>query len=168
MKGLIVYKGKYGATFQYAQWIGLALHLPVLSADELDNASLEKVDYLVIGSSVYMGKLIIRHWIKKHLPLIKDKQLFFFVVSATPADERTKLEGYIKSSIPEVIRDKGKYYYLTGRLEVDKLSWKDRLLAEIGFLIERRKGKDVKLGNYDGMRKENIENLTNAIQQIML
>jgi menaquinone-dependent protoporphyrinogen IX oxidase len=166
MKGLIIYKGKYGATRQYAQWIGRALHLPVLASDEADKERLLQANYLVIGSSVYIGKLLIRHWLKKHLPLIVNKQLFFFIVSATPADERAKLEGYIRASVPEEIRNRSKFYFLTGRLEVDKLSWTDRLMAEIGFMIERRKGKDVRLADYDGVKKDNITALTTDIQQI--
>ena len=29
MKGIIIYKGKYGATAQYAQWLGEELNFPV-------------------------------------------------------------------------------------------------------------------------------------------
>ena len=35
MKGLVIYKGKYGATEQYAMWIGQELQMPVVSSDRL-------------------------------------------------------------------------------------------------------------------------------------
>ena len=66
MKGLVIYKGRYGATKQYATWIAKELGLPAASADRFPVDELSKYDYFVIGSSVYIGKLEIRKWLKKN------------------------------------------------------------------------------------------------------
>ena len=55
MKGLVIYKGKYGATKQYAMWIGQELQLSVASADRFPVDELSKYDYFILGSSVYIG-----------------------------------------------------------------------------------------------------------------
>ena len=34
MKAIVIYKGKYGSTAQYAEWIAEALYLPVLDIDQ--------------------------------------------------------------------------------------------------------------------------------------
>lgn len=34
MNAIIIYKGKYGATRQYAEWIGAALKISFVSADD--------------------------------------------------------------------------------------------------------------------------------------
>ena len=40
MKGVIVYKSRYGATTQYANWLGEILQYPVYESDELKNIKL--------------------------------------------------------------------------------------------------------------------------------
>ena len=39
MEGVVIYKSKYGATEQYARWIGAALKLPIIKAGEFVTVS---------------------------------------------------------------------------------------------------------------------------------
>lgn len=57
MKGIIIFKGKYGATGQYAEWLGKELGLPVFTPDNYRTEDIINCDFVIIGSSVYMGKL---------------------------------------------------------------------------------------------------------------
>ena len=100
MKGIIIYKGKYGATAQYAQWLGEELNLPVLSSENSDQVNLREYDLFIIGTSVYIGKLQIAPWLRDNLPFIRNKKIILFLVAGTPPDEKEKLESYIKSGIP--------------------------------------------------------------------
>jgi menaquinone-dependent protoporphyrinogen IX oxidase len=59
MQGAIVYKGKYGATRDYATLLSTALNLPV-SNETLTGGQLLHADYLFIGSAVYAGRLSLR------------------------------------------------------------------------------------------------------------
>jgi len=77
MKGLVIYKGRYGATKQYAMWIAQELGLPAASADRFPVRELSNYDYFVIGSSVYIGKLEIRKWLKKNFDILINKKIFF-------------------------------------------------------------------------------------------
>ena len=70
MKGLVIYKGKYGATKQYAMWIGQELQLPVASSDRFPIDELPKYDYFILGSSVYIGQLEIKELVEKKFQLI--------------------------------------------------------------------------------------------------
>ena len=58
MRGIVVYKGKYGATRQYAEWLGAELELLVQPAEKLTKGKPSLFDYVVIGSSVYFGRLL--------------------------------------------------------------------------------------------------------------
>jgi menaquinone-dependent protoporphyrinogen IX oxidase len=80
MKGLVIYKGRYGATKQYAMWIGQELELAVASADRFPQGYLNDYDFVIIGSSVYIGKLEIAKWLKKNFNTLASKKLFFFQV----------------------------------------------------------------------------------------
>ena len=65
LKGAVIGKSRYVATRQYAEWVGDRLDLPVFDADE-NILQLKNYDYLVIGSSVYMGKMLIKKWLVNH------------------------------------------------------------------------------------------------------
>ena len=105
MKGIIIYQGRYGATRQYAEWLQEALKIPAFPAENVPN-DLPQYDFLLIGSSVYIGKLEIRHWFKKNSAVIGSKKIFFFLVSGTPQHETEKLEAYLRSGISNQLRQK--------------------------------------------------------------
>ena len=114
MKGIIIYKGRYGATKQYAEWLGEELKIPAFSAENIKE-EISDYDFLIIGSSVYIGKLEIRNWLKRNLQSISKKKIFFFQVSATPPDETEKLESYLESAISKEMRQKMEICFLPGK-----------------------------------------------------
>jgi len=69
MKGIIIYKGKYGATEQYANWLSAELDLPLVSADDISAEKLRIFDFVVLAGSVYIGKWMMRDWLKQNLSL---------------------------------------------------------------------------------------------------
>jgi menaquinone-dependent protoporphyrinogen IX oxidase len=77
MNGVIIYQGKYGATQQYAEWLGTELHLTVISSNKINGEALDKFQYLLIGTSVYIGRLQIEKWMKKNLLFLIGKKIFF-------------------------------------------------------------------------------------------
>ena len=132
MNGIIIYKGKYGATAQYAQWLGQDLNMPVLSSGNSEQANLNEYDLLMIGTSVYIGKMQIAPWLRNNIAFIRNKKIILFVVAGTPPNEKEKLDSYVKPGLPDEIRQNCEVYYLHGKLRVNELSWKDRFLLKIG------------------------------------
>lgn len=78
MKGIVIYKGKYGATKQYADWVGEELGLSVVSATEISGEQLTPYNFLILGTSVYIGKLQLTKWLKRNMLFIKGKKIFLF------------------------------------------------------------------------------------------
>src|SRR5450755_2164494 len=153
MKGIIVYKGKYGATRQYAEWIGEELQLPALTPDSLDLERLAISDFVVIGGSVYMGEWLTRRWLKQHENILKNKKLFLFVVCGTPSSEKQKQEHIAKYNVPAQILDRSPIFFLPGRLVMKQLSWKDRLMIKLGARMEKNPvKKKAILQGVDGVR----------------
>ena len=60
MNGLVLYRSRYGATKQYADWIGAELRLPVIDPERVDEQLLTTCDFLLIGTSVYLGELLLK------------------------------------------------------------------------------------------------------------
>lgn len=164
MKGAIIYKGKYGATKQYALWLREELQIPVYSA-EMVRWPMAEYDFLVIGSSVYIGKLEIRNWLKKNMASISHKKIFFFQVSGTPLNEKEKLESYLLSGIPAAMRPKIEVFFLPGKLDIKQLSWVDRFLLRMGAkLAKDPRVKKEMLTEYNHVRKQNLEVLVERVK----
>lgn len=165
MKSIIVYKGKYGATKQYAEWLGEELNLPVLSAELADEGQLALSDFYIIGSSVYIGKLQIRKWLKKNLSVLKNKKIIFFQVAGTPIGETEKRQAYNLSSIPGELIGQCDFYFLPGRLAKDKLSWFDRFMLKMGSrLTKDAKEKERMLTDYDDVKRDSIREILAVVK----
>jgi menaquinone-dependent protoporphyrinogen IX oxidase len=166
MKGIIVYKGKYGATQQYAQWLGQELNILVADADKVSANDVSDADFIVIGSSVYIGKLQISKWLRANLASLKHKKIFFFQVAATPPDQKEKLETYIRSGVPEEIRGQCDFYFYPGKMIFQQLSWKDRFMLKMGARLtkdpEEKKGM---LTDFNQVKRENISGLVDAVKE---
>ena len=166
MKGIIIYKGKYGATKQYAQWLGEELNLPVVTTGELKTEDLLPYDFIIIGSSVYIGKLQISQWLNNNPDSIRRKKIFFFQVAGTPPDEKEKLNVYFRSGVPEEIREQCEVYYYPGKMIFNELSWKDRFMLKMGArLTKDPAAKKTMLTDYNNVRKENINSLVDAVKK---
>ena len=164
MKGLVIYKGKYGATKQYAMWIGQELRLPVASADRFPVDELAKYDYFILGSSVYIGKLEIRDWLKKNFDLLQSKKILFFQVAASPHEQIEKRASYNKASLPPSILKKIQFYYLPGRMIMRNLSAWDRFMLKMGAKLTKDPlEKKAMLTDFDHVKKENILPVIEAI-----
>jgi menaquinone-dependent protoporphyrinogen IX oxidase len=137
MKGIIIYRGKYGATQQYAIWLGQELQLPVTTSEEVNQSDLSVYDFVIIAASVYVGKWLLRDWLKERLNMLRNKKLFLFIVCGTPSSERQKQENIIKANIPNNLLEKSGIFFLPGRLIISKLSWKDKLILKLGARLEK-------------------------------
>lgn len=169
MKNLILYQGKYGATRQYAKWLSEDVQLPAFPAEAYDANGLEPGGLLVMGSSVYIGKLQIAKWVNKYLNQLHGRQLVLFVVSGTPVNETEKLNKYVSSSLPDQIADRCHVFYLPGRLIYDKLSWKDRLMLRVGAMFAASKEEKRKmLAGYDNVKREHLAAISNEIRRILI
>jgi len=165
MKGLLLFKGKYGATDQYANWIGSKLHIPAFEAGEITSVLLQDCDYLVIGSSVYMGKLILGDWLKKYSDILINRKLFLFIVCATPSKDSETQKRIIHENIPETILKNCSIFFLPGRLDLKTLNWRDKWLLKFACWFEKNPDKKkILLNGIDAVNEENIGNLLKAVE----
>ena len=168
MKGIVIYKGKYGATKQYAKWIGGELGLPVADSKDIKENELSYYDFLLIGTSVYIGKLQIQKWLKDNIAYLHGKKIFLFQVAATPPDEKEKRQAYNRASIPEEILNNCQFYFLRGRMIMQQLSWKDRFMLKMGArLTKDPKAKKGMLTDFDEVTKDKIFGMCVAVKKYL-
>lgn len=160
MKGIVVFKGKYGATAQYAAWIAEALYLPMFDIDHEDAGQIAECDYVIIGSPVYVGKMLIKNWLRKNEAQLRDKKIFFFVVCGTTDREKEKQDVIINENIPENLVKMTEFFFLAGRVIISNLSWLDKLTVRMGALMQKDPvKKEAMRRGFDGVKRENINQL---------
>ncbi|MEP7375223.1 MAG: flavodoxin domain-containing protein [Chitinophagaceae bacterium] len=165
MNGIIAYKGKYGATKQYAKWLGKDLGLPVYNAAEFPKKGVRLCDFIIIGSSVYIGKLQISQWLKSDVNVLTGKKNFFFQVAGTPLGQKEKLETYIRSGVPKELIPGCDFFYYPGKMAIRELSWTDRFTLKMGARIAKDPAaRKAMLTDYNEVKKENIAGLVNAVK----
>lgn len=165
MNGIIIYQGKYGATEQYAKWLAESVRLPLLNIDNAAPVALEDYDLVILGSSVYVGKFTIRHWLRQNLTRLAGKKNFFFVVCGTPGDEKAQQDFLIKNNVDTVIRNSCEFFFLPGRVIVSKLSWKDWFILKMGAMLEKSPQKKAAMSRgYDMVDKKYLADLVKVLK----
>ncbi|HEX6179636.1 MAG TPA: flavodoxin domain-containing protein [Chitinophagaceae bacterium] len=160
MKGLIICKGKYGATDQYGQWLSNELQFPIADPGDVSVEMLEKCGTVIVGSSVYIGKLVVRDWLRRFEDILASRKVFFFIVCATPMDQKGKLAEIANNNIPASLTKANNIYFLPGRLVKKNLSFMDRFMLKIGAMLQKdeEEGKRM-LQDFDGVKREYLQAL---------
>jgi len=168
MNGIIIYHGKYGATEQYAQWLSESLRMPMLSAKAARQSIIADYDIVILGSSVYVGRLVIHRWLKRNLSLLKNKKLFLFIVCGTSSDNSFQQQAIINNNVDPAIRGNCEIFFLQGRCIVSKLSWVDHFILKIGAMREKDPKKRANMTKgFDSMDKKNLKSLIGHISQLL-
>jgi menaquinone-dependent protoporphyrinogen IX oxidase len=164
MKGIIIYQGKYGATEQYAQWLAGSLHMTFLKAADVTPAMIGGYDLVILGSSVYVGKLVIREWLKRNLSTLTGKKLFLFIVSGTTTDDKIQQQQVLSTNLEPEIRKTIEVFFLPGRCVVGKLSWKDRFVLKMGAMLQRDPEKKAIMNQgFDKVDQKSLDSLIAAV-----
>jgi len=169
MKSMILYKSKYGATKQYADWLAESLELPAEDADEVSKDKIKNYDVVFIGTSVYFGKFLNERWLRrKTKELSTKKKIFLFIVCASAADTN-ECNEIIRSNVPIEIKDKCAFYFLPGKLLHHQLSLFDRFILRVAGLFLRDPLKKQAMHNdLDEVKRENLNPLIIASKGFLI
>jgi menaquinone-dependent protoporphyrinogen IX oxidase len=164
---VIVYKGKYGATAQYAIWLGQLLQAPVYEQDEINDVRLNEFDVVVAGGSVYVGKVQIAEWINRKRNILLNKKLFLFVVCATPPESTVEQYTMLMKNIDEPLLRQTSVFFLKGKLTKKNLSFRDNLILRLGAAMQKKK-EDRKrmLTDFNEVKKDNLKKLVEFIRSV--
>nr|WP_295864917.1 flavodoxin domain-containing protein [uncultured Chitinophaga sp.] len=149
MRGIIIFQSRYGATRQYANRISRALQIPAAEAGEVTQARLAAADFIILGTSIYIGRMLLRGWMEQHAPLLKGKPLFLFVVCATKAEQQEKLNSYVVQNVPAQLLTHCHRYFYPGKIQYRELSFTDKLKVRAGGLMARLMGKPLDISDFN-------------------
>ncbi len=167
VNGIVLYESRYGAAKQYAQWISKRLNLTVKPASHLSQRELAACDFIIAGSSIYMGKILLRNWLHKNETALRSKKLMLFIVGAAPATETKKVEKYFTDNIPPALLKPGNHFYLQGKSVFSELSLSDKIFSKMGaWLVKTPEDKKAMLTDFNAVKPSNLFHLLNAAPQL--
>ncbi len=129
MKGVILYRSKYGATKKYADWLADATGFDRVETDKANIAQIQKYDVIILGGGIYASGIAGLSFLKKNLSKLQGKKIVVFCDGASPYEEKAfqELKAHNMknelSSIP--------LFYCRGAWNMDAMSFVDRKLCKM-------------------------------------
>ena len=132
----VVYKSKYGATQQYAEYIAKELNADIYNADTLASQKLTLYDIIIWGGGIYAGKINGVDQLKKFINDLTGKQIIIFSVGFTPIDKTQILQKVRNKSFTTDLNADIHFYHFTSGINYMKLSFLHKaMLASRNLII---------------------------------
>lgn len=87
MKGIILYKSKYGTAKRYANWLQDALHFDIVETSKADIQKVKEYDIIIHCGGIYASGIAGLSFLRKHIKKLKDKKIAVLCAGASPYDE---------------------------------------------------------------------------------
>ena len=133
-KTLIMYYSKYGFTKKYAAWLAEDLAADVFPIRKIRKKMLGNYDTIILGSSIYAGKIKGTDILVKNFENIKNKRLLIFTCGIADTENEqgmTEINNKIGSLIPENVRAALTIFNLQGGINFQMLSWRHKMIMKI-------------------------------------
>jgi len=150
---------------QYGIWLSEELNLPLIAADEISAEKLRVFDFVVLAGSVYIGKWMMRDWLKENLSLLRRKKVFNLIVCGTPASNTAELTKLERNNIPVALYNEAETFFLPGRMIMSKLSWLDKMFLKMGARMQKDPSvRERMLRDVDNVSRENLDDAIKRIK----
>jgi len=113
----VVYKSRYGATKQYAEWIAEALQAPTFESSSVKPSQLKEYDIVIYGGGLYAGGINGVKLVSK----ADCKQLVVFTVGLANT-ETTDFSSFLTKAFTQERLSSIKAFHLRGAMDYKKLS----------------------------------------------
>ncbi|MCL1948424.1 MAG: flavodoxin domain-containing protein [Turicibacter sp.] len=114
----VIYKSRYGATKQYAEWIAEELGAELLNVSQVDAKTLGAYDTVIYGGALYAGGIIGY----KGFDFSQVRELVLFTVGLFDP-EHTAFWPLLSKGLPMEYSKEVKTFHLQGSINYEKLSF---------------------------------------------
>lgn len=129
MRGIILYRSKYGATERYATLLSYETGFYLTRVSDADIETVATYDVIVLCGGIYASKIAGISFLRRHIDALKGKRIMVFCCGASPYD---------KSAFNDIVAHNftGELqgipcFYGRGALDMKRLTFKDRLLCKM-------------------------------------
>jgi len=125
---VVLYKSKYGASKQYAEWIAEDLGCKALNIDEIQFEDIWAYRTIILGGGLYANNIAGSKWLLKHVDELEGKNIVFYSVGITPLDCRDYYDKLvIEQTFPESFRNKYKVFNFSGKMLTEELTFTHKM-----------------------------------------
>ncbi len=120
---VVIYRSKYGATKNYAQWIAEELGCECVEAKYFSARDFSKYETVIYGAGLYGNSIAGISLLTKNMDLLEGKKIIVFSTAVTPPDCREYYDGMVLDrSIPMELRGEIKVYNFLGKMILKEMS----------------------------------------------
>ena len=135
MKGIVLYKSKYGHTKQYATWIADELNFELRDLSAFKKKEIDSYEIFIFGSGVYMGKM---NQIKPVLKMFSRKPIIIFACAGNPGLEK-EINDIKQANFDYDTLQYHKFFYLPGGVDFTKVKGFMKFLVNMFHFILKHK-----------------------------
>lgn len=137
-KTVVIYKGKYGTTEQYARWIAEELQCDLFEADRFLARDFKKYDNIIYGGALQAGGIKGFELIRKNRMKIMDKKIVIFAVGLNTDSKENRIQvrdinfnKYVLSGMT--------LYYCKGAFDPSRIKGMDRGIINLTLKMLKKK-----------------------------
>lgn len=132
MSTLIVYASKYGCTEKCVELLSKDLmeKAELVNLKHITNVDLSKYDKVIIGGSIYIGKIQkeVTDFCNKNLDILKNKNIGLFICGMQEGEAiKTELEQNFPKELLAIAKTKE---YLGGEFSFDKMNFMEKMIVK--------------------------------------
>ena len=138
MKNIVLYKSKYGNTYQYASWIAEELNWEIRDFSKFKKSEIKNYQNIIFGSGVYMGKM---NKLKKALNWFEDQPIIIYACAGNNNVEKD-IEHIKKTNFTDQQLAFHKFFYLPGGVDFTKIKGVFKMMLNVfRKIMEKKKDK---------------------------
>jgi len=138
MKNIVLYKSRYGNTFQYATWIAEELGWEIRDLNAFSRSEIGRYEHIIFGTGVYMGRM---SKLSKVLKWFEEKPIIIFACGGNNNVEKD-IEDIRKRNFTEDQLRFHQFFYLPGGVDFTKAKGiTRRMLNVFRRVMEKKKNK---------------------------
>lgn len=162
MKGIVLFKSKYGSTMQYAQWMAEATGFSLYNIQDSPK-SLSEFDVIVMAGSIHAGSVSVKEYVVENWPSLKDKKVVIILTSG--ASNREVINKVVEASFTPDVLSAIKVFPVGGRYILSRMSFIDRnIIRLVAFFVKPQEARKGMLTEKDDMNRDNLQEALAFIQ----
>ncbi|SCZ08477.1 flavodoxin domain-containing protein [Alkaliphilus peptidifermentans] len=157
MKGIIIYKSKYGSTKQYAEWLKEETEFELYNITEFNN-NLNNYDIIILAGSIHAGSFSLKGFLLDNWTIISKKVTALMATSG--ASNNVVINNIIEKSLPSKVYNKIKIFPVGGQYLLKSMSFIDRNIIKIvAFFAKTPEIKKGMLTEKEDLHKKNLNEI---------
>lgn len=129
MKGIIIYKSKYGATKRYAEWLSEETGFKNVEVSKIKGSDLSDYDVIIYGGGIYASGVAGIDFLRKNINKLANKKIIVFCDGASPYEEKAFL--YIKERVMKDDLKDIPFFYCRGAWDMEAMNLVDKNLCKM-------------------------------------